>query len=916
MTAPLLPPPTRRPEDAPLRDDVRRLSSMLGRVVARQEGPSVFEAVESLRQRCRERRAGGGPSLQALYEEVSRLPLEVASPVARAFTLFFVLINTAEQAHRVRRRRARGGGEPQPGSLAWAFATLRAEGHDADTVEAALRRLDVRPVLTAHPTEATRRTVLNLQARVADLLLARDEAPEPGVVDDATEAEVEVLWLTDEVRRDRPSVLDEVANALWYLEDRLMDAGSDVQEAAERAFRSAFGRAPETGPLVRPGSWVGGDRDGNPFVTPEVTRRSVWRAGYVVVRGYREAVRGLASRLSLSTRYARIPPELRASLAADRALLPEVHDQNATRDAEEPVRLKLSFVAARLDATLRRLSALDAGRDPDEPAAYVDASALRADLRLVELAVQEGGAERAAGELVRPLLRRVDALGLHGFRLDVREDADAHTRAVADLAASVGVIGLDLDGLTNELQGRRPLLSPHAELAESTTRCLETLRAMRRAQDTVGTDVAPTYIISMCRRAEDVLRVLLLARETGLVDLAADPPRSRIDVVPLFETRDDLVNAPDVLRALFANPAYGRQLEARGRRQEVMLGYSDSAKDAGLLPAAWALYNAQEALTEVCDEAGVQLSLFHGRGGTVGRGGGSPVYRALAALPPGSLRGAIKTTEQGEVISQKFGLRPIAERSLEVLVSGTLMAGFGDWRKEVPADEVEAYRETMGRLSELALPVFRGMVHDDPALFGLFSGCTPVAELARVHFGSRPAYRARGAGTMAGIRAIPWVFGWTQIRLLLPGWLGVGTALSTVAAEPGGLDRLRAMSRRWPFFDDLLAKVEMVCAKADLEVAALYVEQLGGDPALLARLRAEFERTVEAVVAIRERPHLLATQPSLQTAIGLRNPYVDVLSLLQVGLLKRRHEGEEGGALDEALGTCLNGIAQGLRNTG
>ena len=913
MADPLLPLPTRRPEDAALREDVRRLSSMLGRVVARFSGPRVFAAVESLRRRCRERRLGEGPTLASLHAEISTLPLEIAGPVARAFTLFFVLINTAEQVHRVRRRRARRDGGHQPGSLAWAVDTLAAGGHDADAVEAALQRLDVRPVLTAHPTEATRRTVLNLQARLAEQLLARDGAAEPERIDAAVEAEVEVLWLTDEVRRDRPSVLDEVANALWYLEQRLMEAGGAVQAAAERAFEATFGRPPQTGPLVRPGSWVGGDRDGNPFVTPEVTLRSVWRAAFVVVRAYRDAVGELATRLSLSTRFTQVPAPLLASLTADQALLPEVHARNARRDAEEPVRMKLSYIEARLQATLDQLEALDSGEGGREPAAYADASTLRADLRLVQHAVEEAGAARAADEVVRPLLRRVDALGLHGFRLDVREDAQVHTRAVADVCAAAGV---DAPDLGRELLGRRPLLSPHAELPEASGRCVEVFRAMRRAQDAVGPEVAPTYIISMCRSADDVLRVLLLARETGLVDLASDPPRSRIDVVPLFETRDDLVRAGAVMRTLFADPAYRRQLAARGQRQEVMLGYSDSAKDAGILPAAWALYRAQEALTEVCEEAGVGLALFHGRGGTVGRGGGSPVYRALAALPPGSLRGAIKTTEQGEVISQKFGLPPIAERSLEVLVTGTLMAGFGDWRDGVTAEEAAAFRQTMERLSALALPVFRELVHEDPALFELFSRCTPVAELARVHFGSRPAFRPGGSGTMSGIRAIPWVFGWTQIRLMLPGWLGVGTALSEVVAEPGGLERLRHMARAWPFFDDLLAKVEMVCAKADLEVAALYVERLGGDADLLARLTAEFARTVAGIRAVREDPHLLSSQPSLQTAIGLRNPYLDVLSLLQASLLERRRAGEEGAGLDEALSTCLNGIAQGLRNTG
>ncbi len=915
----LLPPPTARDADAALREDVRWLASALGRVCARFEGEAVFRTVEDLRQRCRARRRGqDAPDLRALLTEVDALPLEVAAPVARAFTLFFVLINTAEQVHRVRRRRAHADPGPQPGSPRWAFETLRAAGHDADAVEHGLQRLDVRPVLTAHPTEATRRTVLNLQARVADLLLARDEAREREPLDAKLEAEVETLWLTSEVRRDRPSVLDEVSTVLWYLEDRLLDAGGRVQASVERAFLEVFGRAPETGPLVRPGSWVGGDRDGNPFVTPEVTLAAVRRGAHVLLGRYAETVGDLIERLSLSTRFAPATEELRASIEADRQLLPRLFDANARRDAEEPVRLKLTFVAARLQASQRRLASEDAGKAPDEPAAYRAVEDFVADLQVVRAALVAAGAERVAHATLDPLLRRVRALGLHGYKLDVREDSEAHTRAVNALAAAVGLPALDADALSAELLGRRPLRNPHAALDDDTTKVVRVFDAMVEAQADVGEAVADTYIISMCRDRSDLLRVLLLGREAGLVDLASDPPRSRFDVVPLFETRADLENAPGVMERLFADPAYRRQLAARGMRQEVMLGYSDSAKDAGLLPASWALYQAQAKLSRVCDAAGVQLTLFHGRGGTVGRGGGSPVFRALSALPAGTLRGRIKTTEQGETISQKFGLMPIAERSLEVLATGTLMAGFPGWRDPVDADEMKRFREAMEQMAAVALPVFRDLVHEDTALFRLFVGCTPVKQLARVHFGSRPAYREKGAGKMAGIRAIPWVFGWTQIRLMLPAWLGVGSALQSVIDQPDGLTLLRRMAAAWPFFDDLVSKVEMVCAKADLEVARLYVETLGGDGALLETLEAEFVRTVKAIQAIRQRPHLIEDNPPLQTAIGLRNPYLDALSLLQTSLLRRRLAAGEDvpPLLDEALGTTLNGVAQGLRNTG
>ncbi len=920
-------PPTRA-EDRPLHDDVRRLASTLGRVIRRLEGEACFEAVESLRQAARARRRGepDAPDLDALLARVEALPLEVAAPVARAFTLFFLLINTAEQVHRARRRRAyrhRADTPAQPASMAWAMARLRDTGHGADEVAHAIGELEVRPVLTAHPTEATRRTVLDLQARVARALLARDDASEleRDAIDEGLEAEVELLWLTAEVRRDRPSVLDEVSTVLWYLEDRLMDAGARVGGALQRAYAEAFGQPLPPTPVVRFGSWVAGDRDGNPFVTPEVTLAATRRATFTVLGRYAEEVDALIPKLSLSRRIAGATPALGASLDADRAVLPAVWEANRKRDADEPLRLKLTFIRERLSATRRQVAARDAGAPDRMAAAYPGVDALLADLEIVRASLREAGAEHALSTLVDPLLRKVGQFGFHGYLLDVREDSAAHTAALEDVARAVGLPPLDRAALQRELLGRRPLVGPHLALAESTTKVLDVFRTVREVQSEGGAVGASTYVISMTHDADDLLRVLLLAREHGLVDLAAEPPTSRLDIVPLFETRADLEAAPGIMGALLADPAYRRQLQARGHRQEIMLGYSDSAKDAGLLPASWSLYRAQEALAAQFAEAGVKLTLFHGRGGTVGRGGGSPVYRGLQALPPRTVDGHIKITEQGEVISQKFGLPTIADRSLEVLVTGTLMAAFHDWRDALAPGEEARFRAVMDRLAALALPAFRSRVHEDDALFGLFIGSTPVRELAHVHFGSRPAYRERGSGTMAGIRAIPWVFGWTQTRLMLPGWLGVGTALDAVIAEEGGLDTLRAMARQWPFFDDLIGKVEMVCGKADPEIARAYARALGGDPALVDALVAEFDRTVRAVLQIRGRDALLSDNPMLGASIALRNPYVDPLSLLQVHLLRRKRALQAAGEpvprlLDEAIGTTLNGVAQGLRNTG
>ena len=920
-----------RPEDVPLHEDVRWLAGALGRVIRRLEGDEAFETVEELRRASRARRRGdeGAPTLGALLARVKALPLELCATTARAFTLFFLLINTAEQVHRVRRRNeyavSDDGSAPQPASARWALRQLRADGRSADEVREAIARLALRPVLTAHPTESTRRTLLGLQARVAELLLrrARVSAAERREIEDALSGEIELLWLTAEVRQDRPTVLDEVSTVLWYLETRLLDATARTHDALVRAYEEEFGEAPDAMRLavpIRLGTWVGGDRDGNPYVTPETTLAAARRASHVILGRYRDAAAALIERLSISSHLAAPTPDLVASLDEDRAVLPEAWEANRRRNADEPLRLKLTFIAARLEATRRLVASRDAGRPAHEPAAYADAAAFERDLRLVRGSLLAAGATEACHTAFDPLLALARAHGFHGFLMDVRDHADVHRAALDDLGARVGAGALEGEALRRELAGRRPLAGPHLALGDEARRVLDTLRVVRTVQEEAGEAAAQTYVVSMTTSADDLLRVLLLAREVGLVDLAADPPLSRIDVVPLFETLADLEHAPDVMRSLFGDEVYRRQLAARGFRQEVMIGYSDSGKDAGMLASSWALYRGQEALAAVCREAGIELRLFHGRGGSVGRGGGSPVYRALAALPPGTTNGALKITEQGEIISQQFGLAPIAERTLEVNVAGALLQEFGDWRRDVEPAEVERFRLTMDDLAERSLGVYRDLVHEDETLFALFLKATPVAELASARFGSRPAYRPGAKAGIEGIRAIPWQFGWTQIRLMLPGWLGVGTALAAVGASSDGLAMLKRMADRWPFFDDLLAKIEMVCAKADLEVARAYVEHLGADAALLDRLEREFALTVEWLLRIRGADNLLEGNQVLRSAIALRNPYVDPLSLLQIALLERKRAAAEGSPeaarLEEALAATVSGVAQGLRNTG
>jgi phosphoenolpyruvate carboxylase len=922
-----MPVPTRK-EDLPLHDDVRWLAGALGRVIQRLEGKDAFDVVERLRSASRARRHGepGATSLDDLLREVDGLTVEQCAIAARAFTLFFLLINTAEQTHRVRRRNAYlgKGVEAQPASARWTMRELRKLGASPDAIEEAMLKLDIRPVLTAHPTESTRSTLLGLQARVADELLARESAPADQVrlVEQSLEGEIELLWLTSEVRQDRPSVLDEVSSALWYLETRLLDAGAQMQQALAVAFEEEFSRSGDSFRLAVPlrfGTWVGGDRDGNPFVTPEITVATARRASHVILGRYEVALEDLTRRLSLSATIAPPTPALVKSLEHDQKLLPFVWKKNRKRNADEPLRLKLSFMSARIEATRRLVASRDAGRARKEPAAYPDVDTFEKDLVLVREYLLEAGAEQACRTTLDPLYSAVRAHGFHGFMMDVRDHSQVHSAAVKEL------LSRDDDDAGGELL-RSTLLRKRApsrktrKVSAETRQVVDTFGAIRTIQDEAGQAAACTYIVSMTRSPEDLLKVLLLARETDLVDLAGRKAVSRLDVVPLFETLDDLEKAAVVMRSLLDDPVYARQLEARGRRQEVMIGYSDSGKDAGMIAASWALYRAQESLADLFREAGIELRLFHGRGGSVGRGGGSPVYRALAALPPGTTNGRIKITEQGEIVSQQFGLLPVAERTLEVTTAGVLLHKFSDWRRKVSPKEVVDFSDVMERLSTQSRAVYDKLVHENDALFRLFRVATPIDELANARFGSRPAYRPGATAGIEGIRAIPWGFGWTQIRLMLTGWLGIGTALGDAISTRDGLRRLQRMATSWPFFDDLLGKAEMVCAKTDIEIAQTYVRHLGGDVDLFDSLVGEYQRAVEALLLIRGHRRLLDDSPVLQSAIDLRNPYVDPLSLLQVSLLRRKRQAagskKESEQIDDALATTLSGIAQALRNTG
>lgn len=914
---------------------MHRLGASLGRAIDALSGTDVFEDVEHLRRLCMARRRG-----EATPEEIVALirswELSRSESVVRAFSLYFRLVNMAEQTHRVRRRRhyQRQGAAAQMGSLEATVHALHDSGVSPEELAAALSDLELRPVFTAHPTESQRRTTKDKLARLHELLLARDDATDEqrAVIDAESRMHIEALWQSDELRHRRPTVIEEVRELLDVFDRVFWNAVPELLGEARRVL----GELPGAVELVRDavplrlGSWMGGDRDGNPFVTPQVTLQTARLMKERVLERYLDAIRPMKKWLSHSTNRASAMPQLLDSIERDGHRLPRVRERNAVRNRFEPYRLKLSFMEARLQATLDATR----GRPVDSlDAPYTHPREFLGDVQLLGASLRTHGAHSTADSIVQPLVDRIRVFGFHLATLDVREDARRHATVIGELLVAGGVVAdeeawtsLSLEAqeelLLNELDSRRPLLPRNAVLSPDAAQVVELFEVIKQIHEECGPEAVRTCVISMTKRGADLLTVLILAREAGLVGFKGDQWEAALDVSPLFETRDDLLAAPAVMTSLWADPRYRRQLDAQGGRQEVMIGYSDSAKDAGLLTASWRLYRAQEDLTIAGRSSGVRLMLFHGRGGTLSRGGG-PSHRAILAQPPGSVDGRIKITEQGEIIQFKYGFPDIARRSLELGLSAVLQHGFQDWRSEVSEADQERFAAVMDELAHTAWRTFRSTVYEDDHLFSYFAAVSPLEELAVLPIGSRPAYRSGSAKSIGSLRAIPWVFGWTQSRHALPGWLGVGAALNAyIEAHEDGLVTLQDMVKRWPFFATLLENVEMVCAKADLEIASHYVQTLGKGPQIeriRASLRAEFEGTVQVLQQIQGFGRLLERSPVLRRSIDLRNPYVDALSFLQVELLRRRRAGvvpEEDDAILNAILRSINGVAAGMRNTG
>ena len=954
----------RAEKDAPLRYDIRTLGDALGRAILQHGGTRIFDTEERLRLSCKRlrecaERLAFAPEAecaqlqaeiaavdQEIRDIVENCDLDTAIDVIRAFTVYFHLVNTAEQYHRIRRRRVYETAEnpvAQRSSLAALVELFKRNGLDASTIQKLLRELSIELVFTAHPTEATRRSLIIKSRRLAELLEAHDHETEMSQRQRTNwqyelESTVALLWRTDSVLHVRLQPLDEIKMGLYYLEEILYRVVPELYSELEQLLYAHYpGDKLTVPPFLRPGSWIGGDQDGNPHVGPETLLQALHLQRTRVIEHYRSSIEALAQEYSQSLKYCSVTEALEQSIAHDAGCMPDYDQELGPQTAQEPFRRKLSFMWKRLGATLTTHDGHSDGKG--SPAFYGHADELLADLELVRGSLLADGEQDVTLGRLSALIRQVQVFGFHFAALDVRQHSERHESALAELLRVTGLLQVDYRSLDEAerihlledlLRDPRVLPRHEIKLSVETSHILATFDAVHRAREDFGANAVTCYIISMARSLSDLLEVQFFCKEASIVGLP---------IVPLFETIEDLRSCTTILESAFTHPIYHAHLETCQNQQQVMLGYSDSSKDGGILTSSWELFQAQQRLATLGASYSIGITIFHGRGGAIGRGGG-PIYEAILGQPPGSVNGRIRITEQGEMLSFKYGLPAIALRNLELVVSGVAQSSLQDEKlkgAELPVHAPERWSAVMEQLSASAFTHYRHLIYDDPDFLHFFEQATPILELGWLNIGSRPVRRSKGH-SIEELRAIPWVFAWMQSRYVLPSWYGVGGSLEEyIGEDTGRLDELQQMYHTWPFLRAFLDNLQMTLSKADMHIAQNYT-LLVDDEKLRERLShiilEEYERTQRILLKIVGGKALLDATPVLQRSIRLRNPYVDPLSYFQVMLLRRLRalggpfvldettqqsageQEQERARLTYAVLLTINGIAAGLRNTG
>ena len=883
-------------DNADLRNDVRKLADLLGQTIARQESDELLSLVESVRLSVRE-----GQQDQIL----SKLDDSQTISLVRAFSNYFNLANVAEQ---VNRSKVLADAHSSGGS--WLKKTVdnilqaQKDGKTFDSKELQvwIDNFSVRPVFTAHPTEAARRSVLSKMTTIAQLL----EQPESQIKNERLAETIDLLWQTDELRLGRPEPLDEAVNSIYYLDELLIQTVPEVlAEFANEVKRLGVQLSLNARPLSF-GTWIGGDRDGNPNITAEVTKAAILLQNSHFTRTVFEHLDELRQALSISTKLAGVSVELEKSVAQDLEKLPEIENRYRRINVEEPYRLKATAIRHKLALTqVRHASGLPhfPGRD------YKNTVELINDLEIMRTSLLANNGQLIATGLLERITRAISAFGLTHASMDIREHSDVHHQLLSQIFSNLTPVLIN-----SQLDSKE---QPNLEnLDESSDRCFKTFVAINELVDRFGPEVIESYIISMTKSADDVMAAVLIAKIAGLISLNPGKEFAKIGFVPLLETVTELRSADKILDDLLSNQNYRKIVKLRGNLQEVMLGYSDSNKDAGITTSQWEIHKAQRKLRDVAIKHGVKLRLFHGRGGSVGRGGG-PTYDALIALPWGSIDGQIKMTEQGEVISDKYGLPALAKENLELTLAAALEATILNREPRQSAGDLNSWNDCMDLISDHAFAAYRGLV-DQADLPAYFYASTPVEQLGNMFLGSRPSRRPQDSGGLDSLRAIPWVFGWTQSRQIVPGWYGVGSGLKA-AREAGKGDLLQKLLKDWHFFRTFISNVEMTLAKTDLTIAQRYVDELV-DPSLhkiFDQIKSEFDLTVKELLLMTNKTEILGNQPILARTLQIRDTYLAPLQLLQISLLKRaRSQKDVDPLLARALLLTINGVAAGLRNTG